>query len=215
MLGDREKQAIEQGPNLGAVLDHIEFLRDANANIDQPYVLELRSLSEGATPSSLTFEPYDESQLNDALMFAEAHGRLRRNVYITVAPSVLGPKSVRDSDIIQLPFVFADADQLGAVEQIKKDMAFQPSAYICTGTRPFERGHFYWQLEAPVQPADFGKWRSAMQNIAKKHNCDPQVGNPSRIMRLGGTIAFPSKAKRARHYEIERTGFYKQGHSYG
>jgi len=58
MLGDREKQAIEQGPNLGAVLDHIEFLRDANANIDQPYVLELRSLSEGAAPSSLIFEPY-------------------------------------------------------------------------------------------------------------------------------------------------------------
>ena len=52
MLGDREKQAIEQGPDLSAVLDHIEFLRDANANIDQPYVLELRSLSEG-TPSSL------------------------------------------------------------------------------------------------------------------------------------------------------------------
>ena len=215
MIVDREKQAIEQGPNLDAVLNHIEFLRDANANIDQPYVLELRSLSEGATPSSLTFEPYDESQLNDALMFVEAHGRLRRNVYITVAPSVLGPKNVKDSDIIQLPFVFADADQFGAVEQIKKDMAFQPDAFVRTGSKPFKRGHFYWRLEAPVQRADFGKWRSAMQSIAKKHSCDPQVGNPSRIMRLGGTIAFPSKAKRSRHYEIERTGFYKQGHSYG
>ena len=57
--------------------------------------------------------------------------------------------------------------------------------------------------------------RELMQNIAKRHGCDPQICNPSRIMRLGGTVSYPSKAKRARGYQIELTAFYEYGGGHG
>ena len=97
----------------------------------------------------------------------------------------------------------------------KMTSSIEPDAYVCTGTKPFERGHFYWQLEEPVQPTDFEQWKELMQNIAKRHGCDPQICNPSRIMRLGGTVSYPSKAKRARGYQTELTAFYEYGGGHG
>ena len=150
-----------------------------------------------------------------ALHFVDQTNRQGFNVYVTVNPAVPSGPHVKDGDVIQTTFLFADADERGAVIQVKSDFIHRPDAHICTGTMPFERGHFYWQLEEPVQPTDFEQWKELMQNIAKRHGCDPQICNPSRIMRLGGTVSYPSKAKRARGYQTELTAFYGYGGTYG
>ena len=203
------------GPNMGHVLMHLEFLAKPNAGLSPEYKLEIRAIREGAPPRSLLINPANDDGLEVALHFVEQTNRHGFNVYVTVNPArPLGP-NVKDQDIIQTSFLFADADERGVVSQVKNDFIHEPDAHVCTGTKPFERGHFYWQLEEPVQPTDFDRWKSLMQQVAKRHGCDPQICNPSRIMRLGGTVSYPSKAKRARGYQTELTAFYEYGGGHG
>jgi hypothetical protein len=215
MLTTTEEMIIMEGPNMGHVLTHLEFLAKPNSGLKPEYKLEMRAIKEGAPPRSLLINPTNDDGLEMALHFVDQTNRQGFNVYVTVNPAVpLGPH-VKDGDVIQIPFLFADADERGVVSKVKSDFIHRPDAHICTGTMPFERGHFYWQLEEPVQPTDFEQWKELMQNIAKRHGCDPQICNPSRIMRLGGTLSYPSKAKRARGYQTELTAFYEYGGEHG
>ena len=211
MLTTTEEMIIKDGPNMGHVLTHLEFLANPNAGLKSKYKFEVRALREGAPPRNLIIDPTNDGGLEVAFHFVEQTNRQGFNVYVTVNPAVPSGPHVKDGDVIQTTFLFADADERGAVIQDKSDFIHRPDAHICTGTMPFERGHFYWQLEEPVQPADFDRWKELMQNIAKRHSCDTQICNPSRIMRLGGTLSYPSKAKRARGYQTELTAFYEYG----
>ena len=215
MLTPTEDMIIMEGPNMGHVLTHLEFLAKPNAGLSPEYKLEIRAIREGAPPRSQLINPTNDDGLEMALHFVEQTNRQGFNVYVTVNPAVpLGPH-VKDGDVIQIPFLFADADERGVVSKVKSDFIHRPDAHISTGTVPFERGHFFWQLEEPVQPTDFEQWKELMQNIAKRHGCDPQICNPSRIMRLGGTVSYPSKAKHARGYQTELTAFYEYGGGHG
>ena len=209
----REIQIMETGPDMDAVLGHIEFLGRANAGITGQYQLEIRVLKEGGTPQGLIFDPSTDEGLNRVLAFVSRINGQGFNNYITVSPSQPTGSHVNDENIIQISFLFADADDRGAAEKVKAEAVYKPDAYVCTGTKPYERGHFYWQLEEPLQVDGFDQWKQLMQLIARRHGCDPRICNPSRIMRLGGTISYPSRAKRAKGYEIERTGFYDFGTS--
>ena len=211
MLTLTEDMIIKDGPNMGHVLTHLKFLAKPNAALEPEYKLEIRAIREGAPPRSLLIDPMNDDGLEAPLHFVEQTNRQGFNNYVTVNPSRPSGPHVKDGDVIQTTFLFADADERGAVTQVKNDFIHRPDAHTCTGTMPFERGHFYWQLEEPVQPADFDRWKELMQNIAKRHGCDPQICNPSRIMRLAGTISYPSKAKRARGYQTELTAFYEYG----
>jgi len=215
MLTSNEDMILKDGPKMDHVLMHLEFLAKPNADLDPEYKLEIRAIREGAPPRSQLINPANDDGLEMALHFVEQTNRLGFNVYVTVNPAVPSGPNVKDGDVIQIPFLFADADERGVVSKVKSDFIHRPDVYICTGTVPFERGHFYWQLEEPVQPTDFEQWKELMQNIAKRHGCDPQICNPSRIMRLGGTVSYPSKAKRARGYQTELTAFYEYGGMYG
>ena len=211
MLTPTEDMIIREGPSMDHVLSHLEFLAKPNAGLKPEYNLEIRAIREGVPPHSLLINPTNDDGLEVAFHFVEQTNRQGFNNYVTVNPARPQGPNVKDQDIIQIPFLFADADERGVVSQVKDDFIHRPSVFICTGTKPFERGHFYWQLEEPVQPTDFEQWKELMQNIAKRHGCDPQICNPSRIMRLGGTVSYPSKAKRARGYQTELTAFYEYG----
>ena len=65
----------------------------------------------------------------------------------------------------QISFLFADADERGAVSQVKSDFIHRPDAISALALKPFERGHFYWKLEEPVQPTDF----EAVEGAHAKH----------------------------------------------
>lgn len=215
MLTTTEEMIIKDGPNMGHVRTHLEFLAKPNAGLKSEYKFEVRALREDAPPRSLLINPTNDDGLEMALHFVDQTNRQGFNVYVTVNPAVPSGPHVKDGDVIQIPFLFADADERGVVGKVKSDFIHRPDAHISTGTVPFERGHFYWQLEEPVQPTDFEQWKELMQNIAKRHGCDPQICNPSRIMRLGGTVSYPSRAKRARGYQTELTAFYEYGGMYG
>ena len=74
----------------------------------------------------------------------------------------------------------------------------KPDFVVITGKTPHLRAHTYWRLEQPC--ADMKVWRETQQRIASNFKTDPSVINPSRIMRVPGTVSYPSGKKRAQGY---------------
>ena len=109
------------GPNMNHVLSHLEFLAKPNAGIDPEYKLEIRAISEGAPPRSQLINPTNEDGLEMAIPFVDQTNRQGFNVYVTVNPSRPSGPHVKDGDIIQISFLFADADERGVVSQVKSD----------------------------------------------------------------------------------------------
>jgi len=76
-----------------------------------------------------------------------------------------------------------------------------PDITVITGTIPHERRHTYWQLTEPC--FDMQLWVSKQVQIAEYCKTDGSVRNPSRIMRLPGTVSYPNYAKQAKGYVPE------------
>ena len=74
-----------------------------------------------------------------------------------------------------------------------------------TGTIPHQRSHVYWELEAPCTDLG-GAWREKQSGIATALNGDKVIDAP-RIMRLAGTINYPSKTKMEKGYKPEIVKF--------
>ena len=165
--------------------------------------LELRCFAESRTPNVARFRPSD---LSLAVAHAEAMNAQGLNVYACVNPIEprhgLSSKAASDKDIRQAHFVFADCDEPGIAEQIPKIAPLYDFRLI-TGTVPYLRCHYYWQLEQPLN--DLVEWQTLQKKLALGYGTDPAVCNPSRLMRVGGTISYPDQRKRERGYIKELT----------
>jgi len=110
-------------------------------------------------------------------------------------------KAAKDTDILAAFYCFADADTKGAMENIMSFAGPKFTMSVKTGTTPFARGHAYWQLEEPVKNLD--AWREVQKSIAASLQTDPAVVNPSRIMRVAGTVSWPNQKKQDKGYVPE------------
>ena len=99
-------------------------------------------------------------------------------------------------------YSFADADdQAGLTGIIKLSELCEPDIVVTTGTVPHERRHAYWRLSDAC--TDLELWRSTQFNIATQFATDSRVINPSRIMRVAGTVSYPNTDKQRRGYISE------------
>ena len=124
------------------------------------------------------------------------------NLYVCVNPIRSNwTGAAKDEAIIAAYFAFADADDLGAAERL---MRAEPSPYfvVHTGCVPHGRLHAYWRIEGIP---DLAAWRDMQTALIARFGCDPAIKNPSRVMRLAGTLSYPNRAKSARGYQTERT----------
>ena len=72
--------------------------------------------------------------------------------------------------------------------------AAPPNIGVITGRIPHARAQLYWRTEEPI--TDFKALREVNTSIAAVLGGDPSVVNPGRIMRLAGSIAWPTKEGR-------------------
>ena len=125
-----------------------------------------------------------------------------QNVY--VAPGLFACDTTgagKDDDVIAQAYLFADADdgdQAARLLDHNHPLVGQQAFHVVTGTKPSMRLHAYWQLAQPVR--DMSAWRQAQKALISEFQTDASIHNPSRIMRLAGTISWPSKDKRAKGY---------------
>ena len=165
--------------------------------------LELRFLADGKLKNIKRFA---DDQLMDATDHIVKMNIDNLNAYVCINPvaeiALKAGKGAMDEDILRAHFAFADCDEAGAAERLKNS-APPHDFSVVTGTQPHLRSHYYWQFDRPLH--DLAKWRVIQAGFAKAYGSDSCVKNPSRLMRIAGTVSYPSPSKKAKGYEIERT----------
>ena len=171
----------------------------------QDGMFEIRCLGEkNRTPVAKRFT-LDE--MSDAADMAIRMNATKLNVYMTINPISLSAfiqqgKGATDTDIVRTHYSFADADdQQGLLGLTRLSNQTPPDITVTTGTIPHERRHAYWQLAEPC--FDMQLWVSKQMHIAEHCKTDGSIRNPSRIMRLPGTVSYPTVAKQAKGYAPE------------
>ena len=178
-----------------------QFIRAVTQNWlnvgEDEHHFEVRCLNEHRTPNSGFFAP---SQIDVATTFIIKMNDLKMNAYMTINPIGTKPHgNAKDGDVACAHLSFADADDLTGLAGIKTMTGeHAPDFIVTTGSVPHERQHAYWRLETPCH--DLELWRQSQQNIARNLGTDPSVINPSRIMRIAGTVSYPSQSKVAKGY---------------
>ncbi len=171
---------------------------------DQGEKFEIRCLGEQRTPVT---ECFTQDAIDRAVELAFRMNQKKMNVYVTINPVnpdavIKAGKGATDSDILRAHYSFADADDLQGLDGLNTLAGLiEPDIIVTTGTIPHERRHAYWRLAEPCQ--DLHLWRETQKLIASKLKTDSSVCNPSRIMRVAGTVSYPSKPKLTRGYVPE------------
>ena len=181
-----------------------EITKDWHQFTEQIGVFELRCLAKDRTTITQIFTL---DAVVEAVDLAVRMNTTKLNVYMTINPinpnAMVGAgKGATNTDILRAHYSFADADdQQGLDSLIRLSTSQPPDITVITGTVPHERRHAYWRLVEPCH--DLELWEATQKRIAIEFKTDKNVINPSRIMRVAGTVSYPDPAKQKRHYVPE------------
>lgn len=100
-----------------------------------------------------------------------------------------------DIDFIQAPGIWGDLDSPEQVAQARSvQTMLRPNGRVVTGRHPHLRAQNFFRADTPIVSGALV--RSLNQGILKLYGGDAVVVNPTRLMRLPGTIAWPHKENR-------------------
>ena len=214
MTGGKTSMAKEplQG-DAKAVAEFVGCITEGWEALDCNPMIEMRCISASR---SISVARFALDWADEAVEHAMRMNAAKQNVYMCINPvdgakaaSIGAGKGAKDEDIAAAFYSFADADTDGAMANILNFAGPKFTMSVKTGTVPFMRGHAYWRLEEPVLNLD--AWRDVQKAISVVLSTDPTVVNPSRIMRVAGTVSWPNADKQAKGYVPElvtmRTAF--------
>jgi hypothetical protein len=159
---------------------------------------------DGKPNAAENFSAFD---LEKAAAFAVAKNKAGYNIYVGAAlRHGAKPDSGRadGSHVLDASHAWAEydgADDDERIQDILKASTLAPTAIVTTGTVPHIRRHLYFRLDSAVTPA---KLEAANTALCKLLDSD-SVQNPDRVMRLAGTVNYPSPKKAAKGYVTELT----------
>jgi DNA-binding CsgD family transcriptional regulator len=125
------------------------------------------------------------------------------NVYVGVNPRKPGtPTGRANGESVEIAFSnFIDLDDGNAVAALPEKSRKLPGTFIViTGREPSLRIHAYWKLDEPVR--NLKAWESQQAAMAAHFLGDPVTDAP-RVMRLAGTVSYPSAKKIEKGYRPE------------
>lgn len=196
-------------PDEGAIKEHLETLF---APLREEYPRGLIEICHGPDkPNKATYFNMRPDGIADAVAWAAMRSRAGENVYVGVNPRK--PETdlksrASDSDVQVAIWQFADIDKAEALDGLgRKLRALLPTFSVDTGTNPHRRPHLYWRLDEMV--GNMAEWSHRQRGIAAVLGGDAVI-NPSRIMRLAGTVNFPPQHKVQRGYRVEVVGIRTQ-----
>jgi hypothetical protein len=150
---------------------------------------------------------FGTDQLDELVTQALERNRIEGcNVYIGQAlrkPDIPPFGRCKDEDFFALTACYVDLDDdvRDAARETYRRAGCPPTAVVVTGRHPHTRCQLLWRLETPERDPDL--CRAQNLALARALAGDPTVVNPGRVLRLGGSIAWPVKPGRI----IERTEF--------
>ncbi|MFD1193807.1 hypothetical protein ACFQ3C_03895 [Seohaeicola saemankumensis] len=191
-------------PEIDAIEQFLSTITNRWDALEAQPQLEIRALKEGNTTDVQRFNYRD---IKSSAAYAHCLNEAGWNLYACINPvSSRTVGAAKDADILASFLCFADADTPeGSAAIAVADP--QPSFVIVTGSTPWIRCHAYWELDSPC--IDLNLWRHAQESIASNLGTDPTIVNPSRIMRMAGTVSYPSTKKIEKGYQPEIVRFQK------
>lgn len=172
-------------------------------DLPEPADLELRCLFPDRAPDIRRYPPtpagFAELASHAAVM--NGHGL---NAYVVVNPVRASAPLRRDGrlsgamdeDIVAAFYFWADGDDEEAANSIRNFAGPKWTMAVTTGRTPTPRPHIYWRCDEPV--FNLPAWTGIQKAIAARLSTDRSVVNPARIMRLPGTINWPTDKKAAK-----------------
>ena len=126
------------------------------------------------------------------------------NVFVGAAlrqPQATPNRRASDADFFAASCIWADVDTDVVAPAIAscKRRGVPPTMTVVTGRHPHLRAQMWWRLNGPCR--DAAELRRLCASVASAIGGDPTVLNPSRVLRLGGSVAWPTKDGRV----LERT----------
>lgn len=186
-------------PNKDDILRHLSLQFDWTEHYHPNACFEVRCLQPDQRPRWRIFDCILDGYA-EAALFAVQYNLIHYNIYVTANPLKPGTDhSAKDADVIGALFQFTDNDKGNQFD----DRGFKPEFIVTTGTIPTSRTHTYWTMAQPVQ--DMAIWAATQRGLAADHGTDSAVTNPSRIVRLAGTVSYPPLKKRDDGYVAEVT----------
>lgn len=153
----------------------------------------------GALACAEMFEAGDLDAL--AMRAVELNRQPGCNVYVGAAlrrVETARGRRAKDEDFASAScaWVDVDADVVSAAVAKAKAAGLPPTMTVVTGRHPHVRAQMWWRLEEPCR--DSMELRALNGALASALGGDPTVVNPSRVLRLGGSVAWPTKPGRVR-----------------
>jgi hypothetical protein len=146
-------------------------------------------------------------ELDELVTQALEVNRAGSNVYVGAALRKSDAPDGRctDTHFLALPAFYCDIDAAGALEtarELYRRAGCPPTASVVTGRHPHTRCQLFWRLETPERDPEAARRQNLA--LARTLGGDISVINPGRVLRLGGSIAWPLKPGRI----VERTEFH-------
>jgi hypothetical protein len=157
---------------------------------------------DGKLNAAKNFSAFD---LEKAVACAESKNKAGYNVYVgTALRHGAKPDSGRANGdhVLDASHAWAEYDGVGDDERIGailKANNLAPALVVTTGTMPHVRRHLYFKLNGTVTPE---KLEAANKSLIALFSSD-DVWNSDRIMRLAGTVSYPSPKKAVKGYVPE------------
>lgn len=196
-----EKRADSVEPRIDWMQTHLHTLF-------QPYIdegidgrFEIRCIPQnGGRAESTTYALDDYKGAIDTSVHMNTAGW---NVY--VAPNLRDPNvspvgACNAKDVIAAAFNFADCDSEASVEALRRIEPYAHQITVATGISPNLRIHTYWRHDTVCRNLD--AWSDIQKCIQETLQSD-KVHDAPRIMRLAGTVNYPSDKKKERGYRTE------------
>lgn len=181
-------------PNKAAIIEHLNFLFAGQTS----GLIEI-AYTPTATSSVNSALFFSVLELEQAAQFA-AEKNATEGINVYVGASLRSDNTApfgrsNNNDYYKATAIWCDLDDVQAARHAKdkyKDMP--PSFVVVTGRHPDLRAQVWWKLETPIEAPMTLK--QALSNVCSALNGDKAVVDPIRVMRLGGTIAWPKKEGR-------------------
>ena len=193
-------------PNIDDMTAHLALLYDWTQTVYPNALFEVRCIPPNGGGVKMNASPCTADGYEQAAYYAVKHNDHGYNVYITVNPLKPGTKrTATDEDVEIAIHQCVDADGVDDPHDLIADRSqgFEPTFITHTGTIP-SRAVKSTGSRANRSPTWLA-WRSTQAALAQQFGTDSTVKNPSRVLRLAGTVSYPPPHKQQRGYVTEVT----------
>jgi hypothetical protein len=197
-------------PNIGAISSHLYnlFSPEFVQGYPDSWIEIAYCRPDAGLNKARNFSAFD---IGGAADFAASMNRHGYNIYI--GPGLRHgdkPETGRASahHFLASRYFWAEFDGEGDDDRIAaicQEMELKPALAVTTGTTPFPRRHLYFEAAEPVTTAaEIQAGNIALKDLFGSDDVD----DPSRVMRLAGTVNHPSPKKTLKGYQPEVTALH-------